>query len=94
LRLGGFARAINHPLAARGKEIELRVSLRLGGFARAINHPLAALRELLIINKKTPLNFLQAGRTAGPEQRRGRYNHDANNVKSQVKEKRYKKYTI
>jgi len=55
---------------------------------------LAALRELLIINKKTPLNFLQAGRTAGPEQRRGRYNHDANNVESQVKEKRYKNYTI
>jgi hypothetical protein len=23
-------------------------------------------------NEKTPLNFLQAGRTAGPEQRRGR----------------------
>jgi hypothetical protein len=44
---------------------------------------------------KTPLNFLQAGRTAGPEQRRGRlssYDHipHQTSVKEKIKKKRRK----
>jgi hypothetical protein len=39
--------------------------------------------------RKTPLNSLQAGRTAGPEQRRGRYEfRDRNARKMDVKQKK------